>query len=75
MENIAFGYFDMNKNSHHVFKVMNEDVFLRIYKYSDFNNPVDTVIDKSQSFEEQLLHFLDDSSTHQMILNHQEEDV
>lgn len=39
--NIAFGYFDMGLNSHHVFRVKNEHLFLRLYKYSNLHNPVD----------------------------------
>lgn len=57
-QNIAFGYLDMGRNSHHAFKVKNEDIFLRLYKYSNFDHPLDKEIESSSPIEDQIIHFL-----------------
>ena len=53
----------MSKNSHQIFKVPNEDLFLRIYKHGDFLKPLDNDLPKNTQFKENLLNIIEISTT------------
>ncbi len=67
---IAFGYFDILKNSHEAFNLQNKRLVVRLYKYASLTNSVDASIslETHSSFTSKLLNFLHDATTERLDL-------
>lgn len=65
----------MGKNSHHALRVLNENFFVRLYKFSDFEHPLDMELNFDSQFEDEIMHFLIDSATHSLTIGAVEEDA
>jgi hypothetical protein len=75
-EMIRYGMFDLGKNSHYYYQIGKAVPFIRMYKMGKYNNFVDHVIpEDNDTFENDIIHFLMDTSTEDLKLHEIEEDM
>ena len=75
-EMIRYGMFDLGKNSHYYYQIGKNVPFIRIYKMGKFNNFLDHIIPQDNTnFENDIVHFLMDTSTEDLKLHEIEEDM
>ena len=75
-EHIRFGYFDLGKNSYHVYQIQGKVPLIRIYKLGKYNNFVDHVIeDGGDGFQSDMIHFLLDTTTEDLGLHEIDKEV
>lgn len=75
-ELIRYGSFDLGKNSHFYFQIGMKAPFVRMYKMGRYNNFVDHVIpENNDNFENDIVHFLMDTSTEDLKLHEIEVDM
>lgn len=75
-ELIRYGHFDLGKNSHFYYQIGAQVPFVRMYKLGKYDNFVDHVIpEDNDSFENDIIHFLMDTSTEDLKLHEIEEDM
>ena len=75
-EHIRYGSFDMGKNSYHVYQLGKQTPLMRLYKMGRYNNYVDHQIPKKlDTFENDIVHFLLDTSTEDLQLHEMDEDI
>lgn len=75
-EHIRYGSFDMGKNSYHIYQLGKDTPLIRLYKMGRYNNYVDHLVPKKlDSFENDVVHFLLDTSTEDLLLHEMEEDI
>jgi hypothetical protein len=75
-EMIRYGTYDLGKNSYYYYQIGEKVPFIRMYKMGKYDNFVDHVIpDDPKTFENDLVHFLMDTSTEDLKLHEIEEDM
>ena len=75
-QHLRFYYFDLGKNSHHLYEIGKQSPFIRIYKLGKFDNFVDHMIPNDLSnFDNDLTHFLLDTTTEDLNLHELDEEI
>lgn len=75
-EHVRYAHYDLGKNSYQVYQIKDKIPFIRIYKLGKYNNFVDHVLpDNLNNFENDIIHFLLDTTTHDLNLHEIEEDM
>ena len=75
-EMIRYATYDLGRNSYYLYQIGDKVPFIRMYKMGRYDNFVDHLIPEDmETFENDLVHFLMDTSTEDLKLHEIEEDM
>ena len=57
-DHVRYGLFDIGENTHHVYNVVKDTPFLRMYKANHFDKTVETRINDLKDIKSELTHFV-----------------